>query len=209
MVLWQTSICGMLPTRTAADAARPASLPTYARRLNRCSWMNSAISRSVGPRRATVVGYCVYVALCSIRAASYTQPPPPLNFHSSLAAFPEYPNSHNRSFDSGLHIEVVHNDYTRALREVRVPDDGHIIAFIAPRWGQAFSPSDGLDLRETTPPIPEIVDALSLLLSNPMLFAVQVVQNMVPDSLTELASRFDSSVLRLYDSNESGQNKNG
>jgi len=109
----------------------------------------------------------------------------------------------------GLPIEVAYNDYTRALRELKVPDDGHIVAFIAPPWGEAFSPSDGLDLRETTPPIPEIVDALSLLFSNPMLFAVQVVQNMVPDSLTELTTRFDSSVLRLYDSNKSGQNKNG
>src|SRR5262249_23347144 len=62
----------------------------------------------------------------------------------------------------GLPIEVAYNDYTRALRELKVPDDGHIVAFIAPPWGEAFSPSDGLDLRETTPPIPEIVDALSL-----------------------------------------------
>jgi hypothetical protein len=108
-----------------------------------------------------------------------------------------------------LPIEVVHNDYTRAFREVKVPDDGHIIPLIAPPWGEAFSPSDGLVLRETTPPIPEIVDAVTLLFPNPMLFAVQVVQNMVPDSLAELTTRFDSSVLRLYDCNKSGQNKNG
>jgi hypothetical protein len=109
----------------------------------------------------------------------------------------------------GSTIEIVHHDYLGALRAVKVPGDVYIIAFIAPPWGKAFSPSGGLDLRETTPPITEIVDALLLLFPNPMLFAVQVVQNVAPDSLTELAARFDSSDLRLYDSNKSGQNKNG
>ncbi len=88
-------------------------------------------------------------------------------------------------------------------------DDALIIPFIAPPWGEAFSPSDGLDLRRTTPPVREIVEALALVFANPMLFAIQVVQNMVHDSLTELTTRFDWSALRVYDSNKAGQNRNG
>ncbi len=55
----------------------------------------------------------------------------------------------------------------------------------------------------------EIVDALASAFANPMLFAIQVVQNIVHDSLTELTTRFDWSALHIYDSNKSGQNRNG
>jgi hypothetical protein len=42
-----------------------------------------------------------------------------------------------------------------------------------------------------------------------MLFAIQVVRNTVPDSVTELKARFDWSVLHIYDSDKSGNNRNG
>jgi len=109
----------------------------------------------------------------------------------------------------GLPIELVHADYTHALHQVKAPADALIVAFIAPPWGEAFGSSGGLDLRGTTPPVREIVDILALRFRNPMLFAIQVVQNLVHESLTELTTRFDWSALRIYDSNKSGQNRNG
>jgi len=42
-----------------------------------------------------------------------------------------------------------------------------------------------------------------------MLFAIQVVQNMVHDSLTDLTTRLDRSALRICGSNKAGQNRNG
>ena len=108
-----------------------------------------------------------------------------------------------------VRIEFVHADYLQALRETKLPEDVLIVAFIAPPWGEAFNTSKGLDLRGTTPPVREIVDGLSQLFPNPMLFAIQVVQNIIPDSLTELTAHFDWSALHVYDSNKSGRNRNG
>ena len=109
----------------------------------------------------------------------------------------------------GMPVELVHADYTHALRQVDLPDDAVIVAFIAPPWGEAFTSSNGLDLRRTTPPVRETVDTFAHGFRNRMLFAIQVVQNMVDDSLTELTSRLDWSALRIYDSRKAGQNRNG
>ena len=49
------------------------------------------------------------------------------------------------------------------------------------------------------------VGTLALVFANPMLFAIQVVQNMVHDSLTDLTTRLDRSALRIYGSNKAGQ----
>ena len=106
-------------------------------------------------------------------------------------------------------MEFVHDDYARGLRQREVPDDALICAFVAPPWGDGFSQSDGLDLRGTTPPVLEIVNTLALLLPNPMLVAIQVVQNMVHESMTELTARFEWSALRIYESTKAGQNRNG
>lgn len=108
-----------------------------------------------------------------------------------------------------LPIEVLLADYAHALERLRVSPDAVVIAFIAPPWGEAFSPDHGLDLRATAPPVPEIVDTFATRFKNPMLLAVQLVQNTVPESLTELKTRFDWSVLHIYDSNKSGDNRNG
>jgi hypothetical protein len=109
----------------------------------------------------------------------------------------------------GMPVDVMHADYTHALRQVDVPDDAVIVAFIAPPWGEAFSSCDGLDLRRTTPPVRETVDTFAERFRNRMLFAIQVVHNMVDDSLTELTTRFDWHALRIYDSKKAGQNRNG
>jgi len=69
-----------------------------------------------------------------------------------------------------------------------------------------LSTTDGLDLRHTTPPASEIIDRLTERLGNPMLFAIQVYERIVPASVAELGVRFDWSALRLYDFNAAGQN---
>jgi hypothetical protein len=106
----------------------------------------------------------------------------------------------------GLPIEYVHGDYTHALRELNVPGDQLLIAFIAPPWGNALSASTGLDLRSTTPPVSEVIDSVVLLFPNPMLFAIQVYERLATDSLTDLTRRFDWSALRIYNFNDEGQN---
>ena len=107
----------------------------------------------------------------------------------------------------GVPIEIQLGDYLHAVRELKLPEDALVVAFIAPPWGEAFTPSEGLDVSRTEPPVRDIVDSMDL--PNPMLFAVQVVEHMVPGSLKELTARFEWSVLHIYDSSKSGQNRNG
>jgi hypothetical protein len=109
----------------------------------------------------------------------------------------------------GSPIDFVHDDYRHALRELKLPPDPLVIVFIAPPWGTAFSPDAGLDLRSTTPPVPEIIDGLAMSLRNPLLLAIQVCERLVPDSLTEITARCDWSALHIYDSTKEAQNRNG
>jgi 16S rRNA G966 N2-methylase RsmD len=106
----------------------------------------------------------------------------------------------------GLPVEYVQADYMHALRQLNVPADLFLIVFIAPPWGDALSVSNGLDLRGTTPPVRDIVDFLALLFPNPMLFAIQVYERIVPASLAELILPFEWSTLRIYNFNDLGQN---
>jgi hypothetical protein len=91
----------------------------------------------------------------------------------------------------GLPLEIRRADYAQALHELRVPADQLIIAFIAPPWGNALDASAGLDLRRTEPPVSEIVDLLAQRFPNPILWAIQVYETIVPASLTALTSRFE------------------
>ena len=109
----------------------------------------------------------------------------------------------------GLDTEVLHTDYVHALRELNVADDALIVAFIAPPWGDGFSQSKGLDLRATTPPVRETVDAFAEVFRNAILFAIQVTERVVPESVSELTTRADWSVLHIFDSTKAGQNHNG
>jgi hypothetical protein len=109
----------------------------------------------------------------------------------------------------GSPIELVHDNYLDALRQLKVPANMLVIAFIAPPWGTAFSPATGLDLRGTTPPVREILESLALILPNPMLLAIQVCERLVQDSLTDITTRCDWSALHVYDSNKAAENRNG
>ena len=106
----------------------------------------------------------------------------------------------------GLSLEIMHADYVAAMREISVPDEHLLIAFIAPPWGNALSGSYGLDLRRTTPPVSEVVDSLAQRFPNRLLFSIQVHERIDPASLAEVTARFDWSALRIYDFNPPGQN---
>jgi hypothetical protein len=93
------------------------------------------------------------------------------------------------------------------LRDLAVPRDQLVVAFIAPPWGDALSTTTGLDLRFTTPPIAEIVDFLiDIVGENPLLCAIQVYETLNPVSVEELIPRFAWSARKLYGLNVRGQN---
>jgi hypothetical protein len=107
----------------------------------------------------------------------------------------------------GLPLEVANTDYELGLKQMSVPDDKLLVAFIAPPWGRALSPESGLDLRLNEPPVGAIVDALALAFPRcRLLCAVQVHERLVQASLSDLASRFDWSALEIYGLNRDGEN---
>ncbi len=104
-----------------------------------------------------------------------------------------------------LPLDILNADYRAGMTHVSMTADQLLIAFIAPPWGNALNKTSGLDLRRTMPPISEIVTFLfSAFASNPLLCVVQVYEIVVPASLAELTSRFDS--LRVYGLNAPGEN---
>jgi len=106
-----------------------------------------------------------------------------------------------------LPIDIVNADYLSGLTAASLPLDQPVIAFIAPPWGDALSPTSGLDLRRTTPPITRIVDDLvHRFPRNRLLCAIQVYETVDPSSLAELTLRFDWSALRIYRLNAPGDN---
>ena len=106
-----------------------------------------------------------------------------------------------------LPIDIRNTDYRSGLSGLAVAPDELLIAFIAPPWGDALDRSSGLDLRRTTPPIPEIVDfSISRFSRNRLLCAIQIYEIALPASVAEVEARFDWSMLRRYELNAPGQN---
>lgn len=106
-----------------------------------------------------------------------------------------------------LPIDILNTDYQSGLTGVTVSADQLLITFIAPPWGDALNKTNGLDLRQTTPPIVEIVDFLiEAFADNPLLCAIQIYETVDPESLRELKSRFDWSAMRVYSLNAPGKN---
>jgi hypothetical protein len=106
----------------------------------------------------------------------------------------------------GLPIEISHADYATALADVDASGEQLVIAFLAPPWGDALSPTAGLDLRRTTPPVRDLADCLIERFRSRLLCAIQVYERLDPDGLAELEARFDWSALRIYDFNAPGEN---
>lgn len=104
-------------------------------------------------------------------------------------------------------IDLVNTDHSRGLADVVAAPGQLLIIFIAPPWGHALSEDAGLDLRRTSPPIIEILDALIRRFErNPLLCAVQVYERVVAASLDELKARFTWSALHIYPLNKPGKN---
>ena len=106
-----------------------------------------------------------------------------------------------------LPVDIANTNYQSGLADVNVPEKRLVIAFIAPPWGDALNETSGLDLRRTTPPINEIVDALVHTFAQHLLLcAIQVYEIVDPPSLAELRPRFDWTSLRIYSLNAPGEN---
>ena len=105
----------------------------------------------------------------------------------------------------GLPLEIRHADYAQGFLELSVPADQLLVAFLAPPWGNALDTLEGLDLRRTTPPLNEIIELLERF-PNPMLFAIQVYEKIVTESLAAVTARFEWSVLRIFEFNAPGHN---
>lgn len=107
----------------------------------------------------------------------------------------------------GLGINVIHEDYERGLKGLRVGKDEFVILFIAPPWGEALDSESGLDLRRTAPSVAEIIDlAAAVFDRHKLLFAIQAYESVAPDSVAELTARFESSALNVYDINAQAKN---
>ena len=108
----------------------------------------------------------------------------------------------------GAQVELLHEDYEAGLRELRVPDDELLIAFLAPPWGDALSPESGLDLRRTSPPVGYVADVLATTFRrHRILMAIQIYEATDPDAIADVTSRFDWSTRHTYDIDPPGRNQ--
>jgi hypothetical protein len=97
-------------------------------------------------------------------------------------------------------VEIRHVDYEVGLSAVGSPGGGLVIVFVAPPWGDALDPDRGLDLRRTSPPVMDVLDTcVRHFPENPLLFAVQVPEQLDRSSLTEVSSRCEWTTLHQYD----------
>jgi hypothetical protein len=106
----------------------------------------------------------------------------------------------------GSPVEIRQCDYLSAVDQVVIPPRDLVTPFLAPPWGEALSPTTGLDLRRTEPPITDVVDALSASVANPLLCSIQVFETVDLASKAEVESRFDWSQQRIYEFNAPGAN---
>jgi hypothetical protein len=107
----------------------------------------------------------------------------------------------------GLPIEVLNVDYVVGLSRVDAEPGSLLVAFVAPPWGKALDPVDGLDVRHTEPPLTGIVDRLRRDFAHCRLVCViQIYESVQPEPLTELQARFEWQTSRMYSFNAPGQN---
>jgi len=107
----------------------------------------------------------------------------------------------------GLDVELHHDGHEAGLAALSIPEDQLLVVFVAPPWADALSTVSGLDLRRTEPPVAAIVDLIaSTFPRHKVLLAVQVYETVVPDSLTDLISRCDWSLVKTYDIDAPGKN---
>jgi 16S rRNA G966 N2-methylase RsmD len=109
------------------------------------------------------------------------------------------------SADVKTPIDLRCGDYRALVLTCPVPADQFVVVFISPPWGDALDALTGLDLRRTRPSLPEILATLDgVYRDQPILYVIQVRQPLDLSALTELASQFEWSQLRIYDINIEG-----
>ena len=97
-------------------------------------------------------------------------------------------------------IEVVQGDYRRLIGQRAFPPGHHLVVFLAPPWADALTPSAGLDLGRTRPPVGEIVDDFERVYAgHPVLYVVEAHERLVPGPLAALRRKFAESDLQIYD----------
>lgn len=102
-------------------------------------------------------------------------------------------------------ITLVHDDYRQQLPRHAFDPERFLIVFVAPPWGDALHPDNGLDLRRTYPPTADIVALVdSTFPRNRLLYVTQTHERIVAQSLAEYRRLFTWSDLRIYDINEEG-----
>jgi hypothetical protein len=104
-----------------------------------------------------------------------------------------------------LPIEYLQLDYFGGLATVELHDE-LLVAFVAPRWGDALSAARGLDLRLTAPPVLDVVRAFRQRFAQRTLFAIQTFERLASGCVDELRAHFDWSQLRTFDLNRPGEN---
>jgi hypothetical protein len=97
-------------------------------------------------------------------------------------------------------IELIRGDYRQLIKKHTFPSDHHLVVCLGPPWADALTASAGLDLGRTRPPVGEIVDDFECVYpGNPILYAVEAHERLVPDPLTTLRRKFTESDLQIYD----------
>jgi hypothetical protein len=97
-------------------------------------------------------------------------------------------------------IRLFNGDYRTLLGQHRAPAGHRIVAFLAPPWADALGKDSGLDLARTKPPIRDIIADLERVYpQNPILYAIEVHERLVPESLADLRAGFEWSELSIHD----------
>ena len=106
-----------------------------------------------------------------------------------------------------LNITLIHQGHETGLRALNIPEDQLLIVFIAPPWADALNDAHGLDLRQTKPPVTDIIDLIANTFpTHKALLAIQVYETVVQDSLTDVTSLCNWSDLKTYDIDAPGKN---
>ena len=88
----------------------------------------------------------------------------------------------------GTAIELREGDWSRV---VDLACEGATLLVVMPPWGTAYTQEHGLDLRETTPPVLQILEKARAVGGGGPLFAlVQTDPRVVVDSLEEILARY-------------------
>jgi hypothetical protein len=82
-----------------------------------------------------------------------------------------------------------------------------VIVYVAPPWDEALNPSSGLDLRQTSPPVVDVIDHVRTIFERrKVIIAAQLHESVVADSLDDASSRGDEATSLTYDIDPPGRN---